>query len=133
MKKNNKVNPLTYFNNLKDAAVEKAGKDMSTYKKSLTKAQPGIQMGPMTEVQSTLANARSSGDDPMYGGRGPRLYSPRQERTTEANRILKDLGVPTPGYPLPTRAISPQGVYEEYRAVQKSKSKKGGSVKRKRK
>ena len=41
MKKNNKVNPLTHFNNLKAAAVKKAGKDMSAYKKSLRKAQDG--------------------------------------------------------------------------------------------
>jgi hypothetical protein len=41
MKKTNKVNPLTYFNNNKAAAVKKAGKEMSTYKKSLKKAQTG--------------------------------------------------------------------------------------------
>ena len=44
MKHNKKVNPLTHFNNLKAAAVKKAGKDMSTYKKSLTKAQAGYMV-----------------------------------------------------------------------------------------
>jgi len=33
MKKNNKVNPLTHFNNLKAAAIKKAGGEMSKYKK----------------------------------------------------------------------------------------------------
>jgi len=41
MKHNKKVNPLTHFNNLKAAAIKKAGKEMSTYKKSLKKAQDG--------------------------------------------------------------------------------------------
>jgi hypothetical protein len=43
MKKINKVNPLTHFNNLKAAAIKKAGGEMSAYKKSLKKAQTGIQ------------------------------------------------------------------------------------------
>lgn len=42
MKHNKKVNPLTHFNNLKASAIKKAGKEISTYKKSLKKAQDGI-------------------------------------------------------------------------------------------
>lgn len=42
MKHNKKVNPLTHFNNLKTAAVKKAGKDMSTYKKSLKRFQGDV-------------------------------------------------------------------------------------------
>jgi len=41
MKKNNKVNPLTHFNNLKAAAIKKAGGEMSKYKKSLPKKDNG--------------------------------------------------------------------------------------------
>ena len=41
MKKNNKVNPLTHFNNTKETTVKKAGGEMTNYKKSLVKAQAG--------------------------------------------------------------------------------------------
>ena len=56
MKKTNKVNPLTHFNNTKTAAYKKASKEMANYKKSLPKAQPGIVAGPQTEMQSILSN-----------------------------------------------------------------------------
>ena len=56
MKKTNKVNPLTHFNNTKTAAYKKASKEMANYKKSLPKAQPGIVAGPQTEMQSFLSN-----------------------------------------------------------------------------
>lgn len=78
MKKNNKVNPLTHFNNLKAAAVKKAGKNMSTYKKSLKKAQDGIQAGPMTQEQAAQAAFASRANDPMASGRGPRVTSREQ-------------------------------------------------------
>jgi|LakMenEpi03Aug12_release.lakeMendotaPanAssembly.Ray.scaffolds.fasta_scaffold198513_3 hypothetical protein len=65
MKKNNKVNPLTHFNNLKAAAVKKAGKEMSTYKKSLKKAQTGIAAGPQNNYwyNSTEKRAMSDAQD----------------------------------------------------------------------
>jgi len=50
MKKNNKVNPLTHFNNTKTAAIKKAGGEMSAYKKSLKKFQ-GDKTG--SQVNST--------------------------------------------------------------------------------
>ena len=78
MKKNKKVNPLTYFNNLKTAAVKKAGKDISAYKKSLKKAQDGIQAGPMTQEQAAQAAFAAPENDPMAGGRGPRVTSRKQ-------------------------------------------------------
>ena len=56
MKKTNKVNPLTHFNNTKTAGYKKASKEMANYKKSLPKAQPGIFVGPQTEMQSILSN-----------------------------------------------------------------------------
>jgi len=56
MKKTNKVNPLTHFNNTKTAAYKKASKEMANYKKSLPKAQKGIVAGPQTEMQSILSN-----------------------------------------------------------------------------
>ena len=47
MKKNNKVNPLTHFNNLKADAIKKASGEMDNYKKSLKKAQDGIETNDM--------------------------------------------------------------------------------------
>ena len=93
MKHNKKVNPLTHFNNLKAAAVKKAGKDMSTYKKSLTKAQAGYMVrgiapefkkaestiGPLTETQARVAKMKESMNDPMSDGRGPRTTTPKQD------------------------------------------------------
>jgi len=55
MKKTNKVNPLTHFNNTKTAAYKKASKEMANYKKSLPKAQKGF-IGPKTEWESILSN-----------------------------------------------------------------------------
>ena len=44
MKHNKKVNPLTHFNNLKAAAIKKAGGEMDNYNKSL-KPVPGDNVG----------------------------------------------------------------------------------------
>ena len=55
MKKTNKVNPLTHFNNTKTAGYKKASKEMANYKKSLPKAQNGF-IGPKTEWESILSN-----------------------------------------------------------------------------
>jgi hypothetical protein len=62
MKKTNKVNPLTHFNNTKAAAIKKAGGEMSAYKKSLKKAQYGYSPGvdPSTGLYSS--------DRPVYAG-----------------------------------------------------------------
>jgi hypothetical protein len=78
MKHNKKVNPLTHFNNLKAAAIKKAGGEMSKYKKSLKRADNGIQMGPMTQEQAANAAYLSRANDPMSYGNGPRLLSPAQ-------------------------------------------------------
>ena len=60
MKHNNKVNPLKYFNDLKAAAVKKAGKDMSTYKKSLKKAQAGIQTNSSDPASMASSDVRTN-------------------------------------------------------------------------
>ena len=98
---------------------------MAMFKKSLKRADNGIQMGPMTEAQSIFANARSSSDDPMSGGRGPRMYAPSEERNMDVKKLLKSRANAPIVYP------PIQGAYEEYMNVQKTKSKKGGPVKRK--
>lgn len=90
MKHNKKVNPLTHFNNLKAAAAKKAGKEMSTYKKSLKKAQDGgglygtptlqergiknVYQGPLNEGDTKILNERypsTTGDM----SKGPIAYS----------------------------------------------------------
>jgi len=45
MKKTNKSNPLKTFNDNKAMAYKKAGGEMSAFKKSLPKAQMGMDMG----------------------------------------------------------------------------------------
>jgi hypothetical protein len=100
MKKNNKINPLTYFNNLKADAVKKAGKDMSTYKKSLPKAQDGlpVKSGPLSEEDTKRldlfyknnmekANKIGKGSTPSLGG-----YSaiPMNQRNDVENMIRTD-------------------------------------------
>lgn len=60
MKHNKKVNPLTYFNNLKAEAIKKAGGAMKDFKKSLPKAQDGRVQGPMTENQSKMGDLLNS-------------------------------------------------------------------------
>jgi hypothetical protein len=50
MKKNNKVNPLTHFNNLKADAVKRGNTQLANFKKSLKKFQGdknGSQVGPI--------------------------------------------------------------------------------------
>ena len=125
MSRDTKVNPLKFFNDNKEKAIKKAGGEMDMFKKSLKRADNGIQMGPMTEAQSIFANARSSSDDPMSGGRGPRMYAPSEERNMDVKKLLKSRANAPIVYP------PIQGAYEEYMNVQKTKSKKGGPVKRK--
>ena len=57
MKKNNKVNPLTHFNNTKAAAIKKAGGEMSAYKKSLKKFQGDVTGSQVASAASNAANS----------------------------------------------------------------------------
>jgi hypothetical protein len=60
MKKTSKPNALKLFNDNKANAIKKANATMSTFKKSLPKAQNGIEAGPQTKIQSVLSNAMNS-------------------------------------------------------------------------
>jgi hypothetical protein len=63
MKKNNKVNPLTYFNNNKAMAYKKAGGAMKDFQKSLKRYQGdegGSETGPPTP-QGPPASTTSKG------------------------------------------------------------------------
>lgn len=68
MKHNKKINPLTHFNNLKAAAVKKAGKEMSTYKKSLKKAQDGMVAGPYEEGTAKYLDTKYPGTAMKFTG-----------------------------------------------------------------
>jgi len=57
MKKTNKVNPITFFRKANEAR-------QASVKKSIKKAQDGMQMGPMTEEEAANAVFRSSQNDP---------------------------------------------------------------------
>jgi len=129
MKKNNKVNPLKYFNDNKVAAIKKAGGEMAMFKKSLRKADNGIQMGPMTEEQAIRATLSSAAKDPMNYGMGPRLNPPTRDERMEAlmkegARSAADSIAKVPQYGQQKAARAADGLRNQ---------KKGGSVKRKKK
>lgn len=154
MKHNKKVNPLTYFNNLKAAAIKKAGGEMSKYKKSLRKAENGTQMGPMTQEEAVKAAFSSRANDPMSYGNGPRLLSPAQAINKAKMEAVTNRNNPYGGMD-PLNDMRKIGERERERLdlmngdmmepsryqidpatgrmTDMGRSKKGGSVKRKRK
>lgn len=87
MKKTNKPNPLTVFNNNKAMAYKKADGEMAAFKKSLTKAQAGMSMGPITEIQSNFNDAMGQQHIP-YADR-PKV--PAFNMNSYANQKLADL------------------------------------------
>ena len=72
MKKTNKENPLTFFRKANEAR-------QALVKKSIKKAQYGIQTGPMTQEEAANDAFASSANDPMASGRGPRVTTPMQD------------------------------------------------------
>ena len=132
MKHNKKVNPLTHFNNLKAAAIKKAGGEMDNYKKSLTKAQPGIQVGPMTQEEAIKTAFSSAANDPMNYGLGPRLNPPTRDEQMDllmkegSRNVMNSISkVPQYGHGQNNAAMATFAA--------SGRHKKGGSVKRKRK
>jgi hypothetical protein len=136
MKKTNKVNPLTHFNNTKTAAYKKASKEMANYKKSLPKAQEGF-IGPKTEWESFLSN-----QPPIPRPNRPSMSSIKKYNPWAASIELKtprpvflDLTDPGKGKKLDQNAIDafnekyPNGIP----GPSVIKQKKGGPVKRKNK
>jgi hypothetical protein len=128
MKKNNKVNPLKYFNDNKVAAIKKAGGEMAMFKKSLRKADNGIQMGPMTEEQAIRATLSSAAKDPMNYGMGPRLNPPTRNERMDA--LMKEGARSTADS---IAKVQQFGYGQNNAANALRNQKKGGSVKRKKK
>lgn len=139
MKHNKKVNPLTHFNNLKAAAIKKAGVEMSKYKKSLPKKNnggPGDNLSAWGKLaQGPLERIDAKRVDRLYGPNTPMILSPEtindkiDVKTTVENDIREN------------KRTFNQGKYQEIEEKIKSGElpidgvylKKGGSVKRKRK
>jgi hypothetical protein len=100
LSRDTKVNPLKVFNDNKQQAYKKAGGEMSTYKKALTKAQAGYMVrgiapefkkaestiGPLTETQARVAEIKKSMNDPMSDGRGPRTTTPKQDMSNPVQK-----------------------------------------------
>ena len=132
MSRDTKVNPLKFFNDNKEKAIKKDGGEMDMFKKSLKKADNGIQMGPMTEQEAFKAAFSSAANDPMNYGQGPRLNPPTRNERIDA--LMKE------GARSSMDAISkvPQYGYGQNNAAMATmaasgRHKKGGPVKRKRK
>jgi hypothetical protein len=140
MKKNNKVNPLTHFNNLKAQTIKKGNQQLANYKKSLKKFQ-----GDVTGSQ-VVSDARNAAMDSankinmsnnvynteLANARKLMKEAYKKADLEAAKKALNNSAVPTPGFQIPSSTKpSTQGAYDEYKAFQMSKSKKGGSVKRK--
>jgi hypothetical protein len=143
MKKTTKTNVLKGFNDTKANAVKKANATMSTFKKSLPKAQDGIVAGPQTKMQSILSN---------YVNSQPAIPRPNRPSRTEMiqesvtqhypweNTSIKE---PRPPYLEPTDPLKKveynQKAIDNFKKQYPNgvpgssvlKQKKGGSVKRK--
>lgn len=142
MKKNKKVNPLTHFNNLKAETIKKGNQQLANYKKSLKKFQ-----GDVTGSQVASAARDAAMDSANKINMSNNVYNTglanarklmeeayKKADLEVAKKVLNNSVVPTPGSQIPSSTKpSIQGAYDEYKAFQMSKSKKGGSVKRKRK
>jgi len=126
MKKTNKVNPLTYFNNTKATAIKKAGGEMSAYKKSLKKAQYGIAAGPLERIESKKL-------DKIFGSNTPMTSSPETINNLVDTRNTVETNVrENKPYFNSGRWNSVENAVKEGR-VKETELKKGGSVKRKKK
>jgi len=83
MKKTTK-NPITFFreaNEKRQAAVKNSLRKAQDGGPMFEKAKPAI--GPLTETQAALKGMKESMNDPMSGGRGPRITTPRQDINQE--------------------------------------------------
>lgn len=118
MKKDSKSNPLKFFNDNRAKAYKQAGGAMNTYKKSLKKAQDGIEMNIKKyepwEGPVELTN--------VYDVEKPSYMKPSSDYSNYESSLqakAKDFpqGVPSITKPYMERLIE--------------KNKKGGSVKRK--
>jgi hypothetical protein len=130
MKKTNKVNPLTFFNNSKASAIKKANSDMKTFKKSLTKANNGKQVtgepeepmysGPFTKRQTKLLDEKF-----------PSTVTPAPNNPWYNTKSYKDTGSNMGENPV-GREKNDRVDYENFlRTDNRINFKKGGIIKKK--
>jgi hypothetical protein len=94
MKKTNTSNPLKFFNDNKDKDYKKAGGEMAAFKKSLTKAQDGRIIGPMTQEEAAQEAFASPQNEAITNGKGPRLIPkkiPNKLGNTMPSGMLKEM------------------------------------------
>jgi hypothetical protein len=128
MKKNKKVNPLTHFNNLKAAAVKKAGKDMSAYKKSLKKAQAGIQTNSSNPASMASSDVRNAA---MDSANKINMANEQYNSGLAARKPMED------SYKKADRAATSKSLLDSYKLdpstgkmIDMGRQRKGGSVKK---
>jgi hypothetical protein len=88
MKKTNKVHPITFFRKANEAR-------QALVKKSIKKAQDGMQMGPMTQEEAANAAFRSSQNDPEAAN-----AAFRSAQNDPANNPNNEMFRPTPYAPV---------------------------------
>lgn len=138
LSRDTKVNPLTVFNKNKEKAIKKAGGEMSKYKKSLKRFQGNVTGSQVTSAASDSTNKINMSNNTYNTERANarKLMEEYYKKADNeaAKKILNNSSVPIPGLEIPSSTKTPiQGAYDEYKTFKMSQSKKGGSVKRKRK
>ena len=114
MSRDTKVNPLKVFNDNKEKAYKKAGGEMAMFKKSLKRADNGIQMGPMTR--------ESNPDSVSTTPNQPVVTSPSNQQ-----RIMTNTQTPG-GF---NKVVGGTDQFVKRGGAIKPTYKKGGPVKRK--
>ena len=150
MKKTNKVNPLKFFNDNKQQAIKKAGGEMSAYKKSIKKFQPG---GPKDNPYKSYVGKPSwplaegpleKEDAEKLNLKYPGTSAPMTYTNDELNKIAKTYGSSSSRPPLAIESDLRKMEEQEIRAnvwdsfnrgryTKWTPKKMGGSVKRKKK
>jgi hypothetical protein len=153
MSKDTKVNPLAFFNKNKEQANKKAGGAITAYKKSLKKAQAGIQTNGDPEDMMINKPGSTGGYKkslPKYKPwEGPvELIDPAKQALrkkiyaidsadpygilNQTNSITPEMANKVYEGPRSVRKIQGKGIRQSADTLQKvEKQKKGGSVKRK--
>ena len=131
MKKNNKVNPLTHFNNTKAAAIKKAGGEMSAYKKSLKKFQGDVTGSQVSSDPASMASSDVRRSMSSMNAMGTNINEDNRKKmfdegSLNPNKLLREASERN-------RLFDNMQTRNNQAAQATMMQKKGGSVKRKRK
>jgi hypothetical protein len=145
MKKTNKPNPLKTFNNNKAMAYTKAGGEMNAFKKSLSKAQDGIQVNSQGDPikSGPLSKSDAAFLDYQYPSTNPKVpfYPSPEGYDTRKNRTYfgsNQNNTRTPGKEMQLKNWAENEMrgnpgFNTRASMESVVRKKGGSVKRKKK